>query len=128
MDELIAHVAAAANIDADTASRAVGIILGFLRKESGAPEVEELLSELPGAEALIAANAETKGGGLMGGLAGLMGGGGLMGLASQLSSAGLGMTEMQTVGRALFDVVREKAGEDAVGQIAASVPGLSQFT
>ena len=117
MEEVIARVAAAANLDADTAKKAVGIILGFLRKESDAPETEQLIAE----------NADAKGGGLMGGLAGMMGGGGLMGLASQLSSAGLGMMEMQSVGKELFAFAREKAGEDVVGQVAASVPGLSQF-
>ncbi len=127
MDELIARVAAAANLDADTAKKAVGIILGFLRKESDAPETEQLIAAVPGADALIAENADAKGGGLMGGLAGMMGGGGLMGLASQLSSAGLGMMEMQSVGKELFAFAREKAGEDVVGQVAASVPGLSQF-
>ena len=43
--------------------------------------------------------------------AGMMGGGGLMGLASQLSSAGLGMMEMQTVGKELFAFAREPAHE-----------------
>ena len=127
MDELIARVAAAANLDAETAKKAVGIILGFLRKESDAPETEKLIAALPGADAAIAENAGAQGGGVMGAVAGMMGGGGLMGLASQLSSAGLGMTEMQTVGKELFAFAREKVGEDVVGQVAGSVPGLSQF-
>lgn len=127
MEELIARVAAAANLDADTAQKAVGIILGFLRKESDAPETEQLIAAVPGADALIAGASGAQGGGLMGAVAGMMGGGGLMGLASQLSSAGLGMMEMQSVGKELFAFAREKAGEDVVGQVAASVPGLSQF-
>ncbi|MBK9083368.1 MAG: DUF2267 domain-containing protein [Rhizobiales bacterium] len=127
MDELIQRVAAAANLDAATAQKAVGIILGFLRKESDAPETAQLIAGLPGAEEAIAENAGAAGGGLMGAVAGMMGGGGLMGLASQLSSAGLGMLEMQTVGKELFAFAREKVGEDVVGQVAASVPGLGQF-
>lgn len=127
MDELISRVAAAAGIDAGVARSAVGIILGFLRKESDAPEVEQLIGALPGAEAAIAEQADAKAGGLLGGLAGMMGGGGVMGLAGQLSSAGLGMTEMQSVGKELFAFAREKAGEDVVGQVAASIPGLGQF-
>jgi hypothetical protein len=51
-----------------------------------------------------------------------------MGLASQLSGIGLGMGEMQTVGREVFAYAREHAGEDAVGAIAGSIPGLGQFT
>jgi hypothetical protein len=37
-------------------------------------------------------------------------GGGLMGLAGRLTSLGLGMAEMQTIGRQVFAFVREKAG------------------
>ena len=37
------------------------------------------------------------------------------------------MGEMQSVGKELFAFAREKAGEDAVGQIAGAIPGLSQF-
>ncbi len=127
MDELISRVSAAAGIDAGVSRNAIGIILGFLRKESDAPEVEQLIGALPGAEEAIAEQAGAKSGGLMGGLAGMMGGGGVMGLAGQLSSAGLGMTEMTTVGKELFAFAREKAGEDVVGQVAASIPGLGQF-
>jgi hypothetical protein len=54
-------------------------------------------------------------------------GGGLMGLAGQLSGLGLGMGEMQSVGHEIFTIAREQAGEDAVGEIAAAIPGLSQF-
>lgn len=127
MDELISRVSTAAGIDAGAARSAVGIILGFLRKESDAPEVEQLIGALPGAEEAISEQAGAKSGGLLGGLAGMMGGGGVMGLAGQLSSAGLGMTEMQSVGKELFAFAREKAGEDVVGQVAASIPGLGQF-
>ena len=63
----------------------------------------------------------------MGGLMGMMGGGGLMGLAGKLTGLGLGMGEMQAVGKELFAAGREQAGEDVMGQIAGSIPGLGQF-
>ena len=66
----------------------------------------------------------------MGALGGLMGGGGgrgLMALAGQLGAAGLSMDQMQTLGHELFAYGREKAGEDTMGAIIGSVPGLSQF-
>lgn len=122
MQELIDRVAAAAGIDAATAEQAVGMILAFLRKEGPTERVDSLLGAMPGAAELAAAH-EGGGGGLMG-----MFGGGLMGLAGKLSGLGLGMGEMQSVGRELFDVAREKAGEDVVGEIAGSIPGLGQFT
>ena len=37
------------------------------------------------------------------------------------------MNEMQIVGRELFAAGREKVGEDLMGEIAGSIPGLSQF-
>ena len=128
MEELVTRVANAAGIAPDVAQKAVGIIFGFLRKEAP-DQVGGLLNSLPGAhEAIAAAQEEPAGGGIMGSLMGMMGGGGgIMGLASQLSGAGLGMGEMQSVGKELFGFVREKAGDEAVGKIAGAVPGLSQF-
>ena len=128
MEELVSRIANAAGIAPDVAQKAIGIIFGFLNKEAP-DQVGGLLNNLPGAhEAIAAAQEEPAGGGIMGSLMGMMGGGGgIMGLASQLSGAGLGMGEMQSVGKELFGFVREKAGDEAVGKIAGAVPGLSQF-
>ena len=110
------------------AQKSIGIILNFLRKEGPSGAVAQVMQGLPGAEAAAdAAASESGGGGLMGGLAGMMGSGGLMALAGQLSAAGLGMGEMQAVGKELFAAAQEKAGPDAIGEIAGSIPGLSQF-
>ena len=130
MEELYSRVAQAAGIDAGVAQKAVGQILAFLKKEGPAEPVAEVFGKIPGAaEAAAAAGGESGGGGgLMGALGGLMGGGGgLMGLAGKLTGIGLGMGEMQSVGKEVFAYAREKAGEDAVGQIAGSIPGLGQF-
>ena len=128
MEDLIARVSAAAGIEPDVAQKSIGIILNFLRKEGPSGAVAQVMQGLPGAEAAAdAAASESGGGGLMGGLAGMMGSGGLMALAGQLSAAGLGMGEMQAVGKELFAAAQEKAGPDAIGEIAASIPGLSQF-
>lgn len=122
MQDLIARVATASGLDAETAEQAVGKILAFLQKEGPAEDVARVLAAIPGATDLAEAHAGGGGGGLMGML-----GGGLMGLAGQLSGLGLGMGEMQTVGHEIFAIAREQAGEDAVGEIAAAIPGLSQF-
>ncbi len=34
---------------------------------------------------------------------------------------------MQTVGKKVFAYAREKGGDELVGEITASIPGLSQF-
>jgi hypothetical protein len=126
MEELIARVTAAAGIDEGLAQKAIGIILGFLKKEGPAAEVGQLMEALPGSEERVAASAGG-GGGLMGMVGGMMGGGGVMALGGQLMGAGLGMGQIQTVSKEMFAFGREKAGEDAMGAIVGAIPGLSQF-
>jgi hypothetical protein len=125
MEELIARVAEKAGIASDAAQKAVGAILAFIVKEVPPADVEELLATMPGARELIAeTNAQENG--VLGSLFGMMGGG-LMGLAGRLTSLGLGMNAMQTVGREVFDFAKEKAGSERIEQIAAAVPGLRQL-
>ena len=131
MTEIVSRVAAAAGISEDVANQAVSQILSFVQKEGPAGPVADMLAKIPGASELVAsadADGGGGGGGLMGALGGLMGGGGgVMGLAGKLSGMGLGMGEMQSVGKEVFAYAREKAGEDVVGKVAAGIPGLSQF-
>jgi hypothetical protein len=126
MEDLIARVAAAAGVEPEIAKKSVETIFAFLRKEGPEAEVGALFAAVPGAaEAADAASGES-GGGALNGLIGATGGG-LMGLAGRLSGLGLGMGEMQTIGRQVFAYVREKAGDELVGQVAAAIPGLAQF-
>jgi hypothetical protein len=126
MEELIARISASAGIESEVAKKAIGMILAFLRKEGPQTEVDELFATVPGAAALAAAvtgdNGASSGNGLIG-----MIGGGLMGLAGRLTGLGLGMGQMQSIGKEVFAYVREKAGDERVGQVAAAIPGLSQF-
>jgi hypothetical protein len=123
MDELIARLVADIGIDRATAEKAVGIILEFLVKEGPADKVRPLLAKLPGAEAVMQKVAnESDSGGMM---AGAMGG--VMGAGMRMMSAGLSMGQVQSVTRAVIAYTREKAGEDAVGEIVAAIPGLAQF-
>ena len=110
MEELIARVTNRTGVDAATAKTAIGHILAFLQKEGPAAEVSRLMAALPGSEAAIAeSNAAEGGGGLMGLLGGMMGGG------------------VMALGQELFAYGRETVGEDTMGPIVASIPGLSQF-
>ena len=123
MDELIARLVADVGIERATAEKAVGIILDFLVKEGPADKVQPLLAKLPGADAVMQkAASENEAGGMM---AGAMGG--VMGAGMRMMSAGLSMGQVQSVTRAVIAYTREKAGEDAVGEIVAAVPGLAQF-
>lgn len=125
MDELVNTIAGKAGLDPATAAKAVGIVLAFLRKEAPPEPVARLFEAMPGA-ATLADQAGGSSGGLMGALGGMMGGG-LMALAGQLTSAGLGMDQMQVLGHELFAAGRQAAGEDTMGEIVGAVPGLSQF-
>jgi hypothetical protein len=119
MDELIGRLVADIGIDRTTAEKAVGIILDFLVKEGPADKVQPILAKLPGAQALIdKAAGDSGGGGLMGGV---------MGAGMAMMSAGLSMGQVQSVTRSVIAYTREKAGEDAVGEIVAAIPGLAQF-
>lgn len=122
MDELIARLVADVGIDRATAEKAVGIIFDFLMKEGPADKVQALLAKLPGAEASMQrAASDTEAGAMAGGMSGVMGAG------MRMMSAGLTMDQVQSVTRAVIAYTREKAGEDAVGEIVAAIPGLAQF-
>jgi hypothetical protein len=121
MDELVDRIVARVGVDRTVAEKSVGIIFDFLSKEGPTEKVHALLARLPGAEAAMAAARADDTGGMFGGM------GGIMGVGSRLMSAGLGMGEIQGVTRELIAYAREKAGDEAVGEIVAAVPGLNQF-
>jgi hypothetical protein len=134
MENLIARVATAAELSPDVARNAVALIGDFIQREAPEEAVAELFEKAPEFPSIIASSKQTGGEGMGGGLKGLMGvasgamgGGGLMALGSELLSLGLGMEQIQTLGKEVFAYAREKAGDQVVGEISASIPGLSQF-
>ncbi len=116
MDELVGRLAANVGVDRAVAESAVGIILAFLLKEGPTEKVRALIEKVPGAEAAVAAAGGPE-----------SATGGVMGAGTRLMALGLGMGQMQAVTREIIAYSREKVGEDAVGEIVGSVPGLSQF-
>jgi hypothetical protein len=134
MDNLIARVATAADVTPDIARQAVSLIVDFIEREAPRDAVDKLLAKAPALNAIVASGRGTGGEGmggtvkgLMGVAGGAMGGGGIMALGSQLMGLGLGMGEMQTIGKEVFAYAREVAGDDVVGEIAGAIPGVSQF-
>ncbi|HEY1313792.1 MAG TPA: DUF2267 domain-containing protein [Steroidobacteraceae bacterium] len=117
MDELIARLVANVGVDRAAAEKSVGIILDFLVKEGPADKVQALIDKMPGAQALLQAS-DAGGGFSMGGL---------MGAGTKMMGAGLSMGQVQGVTKETIAYAREKAGEDAVGEIVGAIPGLSQF-
>jgi hypothetical protein len=135
MDNLIARVASAANLSPEVARKAVALIADFIQREASEDGVKDLFEKAPELQAIVASGAPTGGEGMGFGLKGLMGiaagamggGGGLMALGGELMGLGLSMEQIQTAGREVFAYAREVAGDQTVGEIAASIPGLSQF-
>jgi hypothetical protein len=120
MDELVERIVANVGVARPVAEKAVGIILDFLVKEGPADKVQPLIDSLPGADAMLQSSAASDDGG---GFAM----GGIMGAGSRMMAAGLTMSQVQAVTREVIAYTREKAGEDAVGDIVGAIPGLAQF-
>ncbi|MDK1375636.1 MULTISPECIES: hypothetical protein [unclassified Sinorhizobium] len=129
MSELVTRVAENVGIEPATAEKAVGMILGFLQREAAEGPVARMIEAIPGAPELVAQyNGEgSNGGGLLGGLMSAIGGGGVMALGQQLMSQGLGMGEITSLAKETIAFAKEKAGDEIVDEVVASVPGLSQF-
>ena len=121
MDELIARLVANVGVDRSAAEKAVGIILDFLKKDGPPDKVQALIDKLPGAQALLQAQQGAESGG------GMFAMGGIMGAGTKLMAAGLSMAQVQGVTKEVIAYSREKAGEDAIGEIVGAIPGLSQF-
>jgi hypothetical protein len=119
MNELVARLVAKVGVDQTAAEKSVGIILDFLRKEGPADKVQALIDSLPGAEALLQAQPDSGGG--------MFPMGGIMGAGTKMMAAGLSMGQVQGVTKEVIAYAREKAGEDAIGEIVGAIPGLSAF-
>jgi hypothetical protein len=118
MDELVARLVAKVGIDQGAAQKAVGIIFQFLLKDGPPDKVKALLGRLPGAEEFMKAQGDGGGG---------FGMGGIMGAGTKMMAAGLSMGQVQGVTREVIAYARDKAGDEAIGEIVGAIPGLSQF-
>ena len=119
MDELVERLVANTGVPRTAAEQSIGIIFDFLKKEGPPDKVQALLEKLPGSEFYLqSAEAGGDGGMFMSGI---------MGAGTRMMSAGLSMDQVQAVTRETIAFAREKAGEDAVGDIVSAVPGLGQF-
>lgn len=115
MEDLISRITGNVGIDAETAEKSVGMILGFVQREGADGPAAEMVKGIPGGPEAVAKHGaeETSGG--------------VMGLGQQLMSAGLGMGEISGVAREIMAFAKEKVGDETVDEVVASIPGLSQF-
>jgi len=126
MEEIVRRVASAAGIDEALARRAIDIVLDLVRENGPPDKVRELFARLPGVEP-PPEQAAASGGGFLGSLGGLGGAMGAIGALNKLTDAGLSMSQVQIVGKEVVAYSREQAGDELVGEIVGSIPGLSQF-
>jgi hypothetical protein len=116
MDDFIGRLVANTGVDRTAAEKAVGIFVRPLLEEGRTEKVRALIRDMPGADAaMLAADPSSS---MFGAL------GGLMGVGGQLMAARLSMGQIQAVVRETMSFAREKAGEDAVGEIVGGIPGL----
>lgn len=134
VDNVIARVAAAADLSPEVARKAAALIVDFVQREASEDAVKELFRRAPALHAIVASVAPTGGEGmglslkgLMGIAAGAMGGGGLVALGGQLMGLGLSVDQIKIAAREVFAYAREVAGDQTISEIAASIPGLSQY-
>jgi hypothetical protein len=119
MDDFIGRLVANTGVDRTAAEKAVGIFVRFLLEEGRTEKVRALIRDMPGADAaMLAADPSSSSPSMFGAL------GGLMGVGGQLMAAQLSMGPIQAVTRETMGFAREKAGEDAVGEIVGGIPGL----
>jgi hypothetical protein len=119
LDELVSRITADTGIDPATVTKAVQAVLAFLAGAVPPETLAPLREAFPDAAGTLDRPAAAPAGGGFGG--------GVMALAEELGDAGLSMGQMQDFAKSFFAVGREKAGEDTMGSIVASVPGLAQF-
>jgi hypothetical protein len=125
MEELITRIVSKTGVDEGTARAAVRIILSFLYEQGDRGMMAALADAIPGAAEYVDTSNEDSSS-TLGGLGGLMGGG-AMEVLGKLQSLGLGMGQIQGVTQETVGFAREKAGDEVVDAIVASIPGLSQF-
>jgi hypothetical protein len=112
MDELLQKIAADTGIDQARVRKAVGIIVNFLSHEGPADKVQALVDKL-GIRSLADESSGASGG--------------LLGVFNDLTAAGLGMSQIQSVTRAFIAYARTKAGSSDVDAVIGAIPGLGQF-
>lgn len=130
MQEFIQSAVSQLGISQDSAESATGTVLNLLKDQGGGGATNQLLSALPGADALMGSTASSSGGGgLAGGLGAVssaFGGkmGGAAGALAALQGSGLGADKIGSFVSLFFDFAKQKAGAGLVDQALEQVPDL----
>jgi hypothetical protein len=122
MQDLIDRISSRTGLDAAKSECVLGIVLGLLRTEGDPAKVGELFARLPGAADLAARHRGDRGG-----LLGMLVRGGPLAAVAKLTAAGLSMDQIKTLGTVTLDYAKDKAGDELVGEVAGSIPGLGSY-
>jgi hypothetical protein len=135
MEQLISNIASKIGIGEDLSKKAVSMVLSLVREQGDDSLVGQLFDKMPGATDLADEGTSTlesgkgSGGGLMGMVGGMLGGGAgqVMSAVSQLQAEGLDTDQIKKVGREVLNHAKEQGGDDLVGKITSSIPGLENL-
>ena len=119
MDELIARLVANVGVEREAAEKAVGIIFEFLRSEGPPDKVQALIDTLTRRRRAHGSAGRRRRRRLRHGRH--------HGRRHQDDGGRLVMGQVQGVTRETISYAREKAGDEALGEIVGAIPGLSQF-
>jgi hypothetical protein len=136
VQDIIYAISNKVDIDPTTMEKVVGTILSVLQHETEGTSVEQMFDKMPGSLELarkydvMATDAASGGGGLLGSLTSALGGalgektGALVKGISALQASGLSMDEIQKAGAELIEQAKAAAGPKAVNKALADVPSL----
>jgi hypothetical protein len=122
MQDLVERVATAANLDPDTAHKAVRVVLAFIAREAPEDKVKALFAAMPGARDMV----DKEGAGGSPDAVGF-GGMGAMATFNELSGLGLSFAQIKVLAQEVLAYGRGHAGEDVMGEIVGAIPGLNQL-
>lgn len=129
MDDIIKFISEQLKVSESVARESVKVLLQFAQKQAAGTDLEQYLSRIPGAAALLAeapssvAESASPLGGLLGGFLGGDAGKAL----SKLQAAGLDFSQIGPFLKAFVEKSREVAGPETVDEILKKVPALQAF-
>jgi len=129
MEEFIKSVTGKFGIDPSTATRAVGSLLGMIKREGDPEAVSQMFAKLPGAEKMADTTDAGSEGIVLGKIGGMLGGvlGGKGETLGGLAASGLTPDKIPDFVKTFIDWVKEKVGPGLVNKVVSSVPALKSI-
>jgi hypothetical protein len=127
IDQFIQSAVSELGIGEETARSGVGRLLGVIQSRAEPGDFRELLSSMPGAEALVSkssAASASPGGALLGGVTSMLGGGTGSGaeLLGRLQGTGLNAESIGPFVSKFLEFARSGAGEALIGRLLSGFP------